>query len=162
MDAINSEAVNPETLEELYVSVGDRAWVKMTDLMQGLTKTIQRGMKTDYIDIPGHWEPYDYVTPVVRTMETRVNKAAVAALHTMGVTDDIIFGGLLADDVYENLRQTKTNVKGKKIRPRAYDEDYGFTGTKKDKETTDTIIMEEAEQDRENSKKAKPSDEGRE
>lgn len=162
MDAINSEAVNPETLEELYVSVGDRAWVKMTDLMQGLTKTIQRGMKTDYIDIPGHWEPYDYVTPVVKTMETRVNKAAVAALHTMGVTDDIIFGGLLADDVYENLRQTKTNVKGKKIRPRAYDEDYGFTGTKKDKETTDTIIMEEAEQDRENSKKAKPSDEGRE
>ena len=141
MKALGSDSVNPETFQDLYVSVGDRAWVKVSDLMTGLTKKITRGTTTRVIDVDGYFEPYEYTTEIVKTLETRVNPTAVNALHTMGVTDDIIFGGLLADDIYENLRRTETDVKGIKPSPRKYDADYGFSGTRQDKEKARKMKM---------------------
>lgn len=134
IDALGTGTVDPTTLADVYVSVGDRYWVKLSDLVAGATKQIQVGENiTQVVDVPGHFETItDMVKQVTKTTQMVENTRVVEALKTMGVVLNVGDAALLAEDIYENVRKTDTDVEPTKPQPRNYDFDAGFTGKKKE------------------------------
>ena len=130
--ALGTGTVDPETLAGVYVSVGDRYWVKLSDLVEGVTKQVQVGETVSkVVDVPGHFETItEMVDQVTKTTQMVENVRVVEALKTMGVALDVTDKGLLLTDIYENVRKTDTEVDKTKPQPRKYDFDAGFTGKK--------------------------------
>lgn len=132
ISALGTGTVDPETLAGVYVSVGDRYWVKLADLVQGATRQVQVGETiSQVVDVPGHFKTItEMVDQVTRTTQMVDNVRVIEALKTMGVVVDVADKGLLAEDIYENVRTTDTEVDPTKPQPRNYTYDAGFTGKK--------------------------------
>ena len=132
IDALGTGTVDPATLAGVYVSVGDRYWVKLSDLVQGVTKQIQVGTEVSKVlDVPGHFTTVtEMVETVTKTTQMVDNVRVIEALKTMGVALDVADKGLLVTDIYENVRKTDTEIDKTKPQPRNYKFDAGFTGKK--------------------------------
>lgn len=134
INALGTGTVDPATLADVYVSVGDRYWVKLADLVAGATRQVQVGETiSKVVDVPGHFETITkMVDQVTKTTQMVDNVRVIEALKTMGVVLDVTDKALLAEDIYENVRTTDTEVDPTKPQPRNYKFDAGFTGKKED------------------------------
>ncbi len=132
IDSLGTGTVDPTTFDGVYVSIGDRYWVKLSDLAQGVTKQIQVGTTvTPVVDVPGHYTTItEMIDQTVKTTQMVDNVRVIEALKTMGVALDATGKVLLAEDIYENVRKTDTEVDPTKPQPRNYKFDAGFTGKK--------------------------------
>ena len=106
----------------LYVSVGDKCWVRLSDLVGDVSKTVQVGEEIkQVVDVPGHFEEYtEWVEKMVKTTRVVQNPAVEKAVN---VGSKVVKGGLYADgivDVVENVRTTDSNVRSNKRNPRNY------------------------------------------
>lgn len=150
--------VDTETLSGLYVSVGDRYWVKLSDLCQGLNlkenainAVTATGTATEQIieatkkivsesaaSTVGKTVSTvtDGVDAAAKTAETvtRVveNETVNTILDVSGIAHNVVDGGLTVEDIYENIRRTGTDATQTKKAPRQYEGEEKFTGSKKE------------------------------
>ena len=122
VEGLNTGTVDPAAFGDMYVSVGDRFWVKFSDLVGDVTKTVKVGEDIkQVIDVPGHMETYtELVDKVIQTTKVVTDPKVIAAVEAGG---KVAKGALYADgiiDVAENLRTTTTDVKQNKRQPRDY------------------------------------------
>ena len=119
---LNSGAITPEMLDNLYVSVGDRYWTKLSPLLEGMTDKIQVGEKiVTVLDVPGHMEEYvEMVEKVIQTTEVVNNPVVEKVVNASGkvVIGTMKAGGII--DVAENLRPTDSEIATNKRQPRRY------------------------------------------
>lgn len=122
LEALNVGNIDTSTLSDMYVSVGDRYWVKLSDLIGNVTTKVQIGEEVKkVIDVAGHYENYtEMVEKIVKTTEVVTNPAIekVANIGSKVGEGAIMIDGIL--DVAENLRKTSTEVKSNKKQPREY------------------------------------------
>lgn len=153
LDAIGNGSIKPEDLSNVYVSVGDRYWTKLSDLCQDMTKEVTVGTNLEkVVDVAGHYEALstaEKAQAVQEALKNPLNQAKINSLYK--TTTEIIpnervvsvLGGLekggrvvgdalLADDVYENLRYTDSKLSASKSDPRRYDVEANFTGKRKE------------------------------
>lgn len=143
INAIGADKVNPDTLSDLYVSVGDKCWVKLTDLYDGLTKTQIGTEVKKVIDVPGHMEKVTEMVTKTRDVTKMVeNTRVTSVLDKLGIAYDVGASALLVDDIYENARKTKTNVRRTKPQPRNYDYEAGYVGKKQPDYEADLEVVE--------------------
>ena len=125
VNAVNDGTIDANTLSDLYVSVGDRYWTKLSDLVPGITEKVKVDeiVKT-VVDREGHYETVSEVVETVKTVnETVVNPTVERGTKVVG---DILKGAVAADgvlDVAENLRKTNTSKRSNKRQAREYDFD---------------------------------------
>lgn len=123
LEIVNNGSVDSSKIANMYVSVGDRYWVKLSDLTYDLMAKVQTGTELQkVVDVAAHYENYtDYVEKVVNVTHTVTNdkfaKIADATLKTMVGADTLV-------DVDENLRFSKTNIRDNKKNPK----NYNFNG----------------------------------
>ena len=122
VEAVKTGKVDPAALNDLYVSVNDNYWTKLSDLAGNLTETIQMGTKLNrMIDTPGHMESYiELVDNVIHTTRV-VRNPAVAKVANVGA--NTAKGAVMIDGIYdivENVRPTTTDKKSNKEEPRNY------------------------------------------
>lgn len=126
LEAVNNGTIDANAISDMYVSVGDRYWTKLSDLTSGLVSKVQTGSELKrVIDIPGHYESYidyiDKVNNVTHTVPTggfsRLANISRGALYTGAGIDSVL-------DLEENLRFSNTDVPENKAIPK----DYRFTG----------------------------------
>ena len=122
VEAVKTGKVDPAALQDLYVSVNDNYWTKLSDLAGNLTETIQMGTKLNrMIDTPGHMESYiELVDNVIHTTRV-VRNPAVAKVANVGA--NTAKGAVMIDGIYdivENVRPTTTDKKSNKEEPRNY------------------------------------------
>jgi hypothetical protein len=106
----------------MYVSVSDRCWVKLSDLIGNVTKQVQVGENiVQVVDVPGHMETYtELVDKVIQTTKVVTDPRFIKAAEVGG---KVAKGAMVADgiiDVAENLRTTTTDVRQNKPNPRQY------------------------------------------
>lgn len=128
LDLFNETGIKPE---ELSFSIGDRYWLKGDDLLELVKKQVGETTKT-VVDVPGHMEKVTkMVTEMVEKTTMVPNTRVVEVLNKMGYAVKISNGALLAEDIYENVRTTDTEVDPTKPQPREFDfDEVGFTGKK--------------------------------
>lgn len=122
VDALNTGKIEAGSLENLYVSIGDKYWTKLSDLTKDLTTQVQVGEEIKkVIDVAGHYENYtETVEKIINTTEVITNPALE---KTVNIASNVGEGGIMIDgilDVAENLRKTTTDVKSNKKKPRKY------------------------------------------
>lgn len=122
VEGLNSGNIDTSTFEDLYVSVGDRYWTKLSDLLGDVTTKVQVGEEVKkVIDVAGHYENYtEMIEKVINTTEVVTNPAFV---RTANIAANLGIGAVTADSVAnlaENLRATTTNTKRNKKAPRQY------------------------------------------
>ncbi len=125
IQALNTGTVDASNLGDLYVSVGDRYWTKLSDLLGSVSKKVQVGEEArKVVDVAGHYEDYtEMVKKVIDTTEVVTNPAVVRAANIGARAGEgaVMIDGVL--DVAENLRKTTTEVKSNKKKPRKYEFD---------------------------------------
>lgn len=122
VEALNAGTIDTSAIDSLYVSVGDRYWTKLSDLLGDVTKQVQVGEELkQVIDVAGHYENYtEMVEKVINTTEVVANPVFVRAAN---ISANIGVGAVVTDtviDAAENLRTTTTNTKNNKKAPRQY------------------------------------------
>ena len=122
LQGVHTGTLDPEAMSDLYVSVGDKCWVRLSDLVGDVSKTVQVGEEIkQVVDVPGHFEEYtEWVEKMVKTTRVVQNPAVEKAVN---VGSKVVKGGLYADgivDVVENVRTTDSNVRSNKRNPRNY------------------------------------------
>lgn len=122
LQGVSAGTLDPEAMSDLYVSVGDKCWVRLSDLVGDVSKTVKVGEEIkQVVDIPGHFEEYtEWVEKMVKTTRVVQNPAVEKAVK---VGSKVAKGGLYADgiiDVVENIRTTDSNVRNNKRNPRDY------------------------------------------
>ena len=122
VEAVKTGKVDPSALKDLYVSVDDRYWARLSDLTGDLMDTIQIGTKLNrVVDVPGHMEQYtEMVDTIIHTTRVVTNPAVVKAAN---VGANVGKGAVMIDGIYdlaENLRPTTTDKKDNKPEPRQY------------------------------------------
>ena len=122
VEAVKTGKVDPSALKDLYVSVDDRYWARLSDLTGDLMDTVQIGTKLNkVIDVPGHMEQYtEMVDTIIHTTRVVTNPAVVKAAN---VGANVGKGAVMIDGIYdlaENLRPTTTDKKDNKPEPRQY------------------------------------------
>lgn len=134
LKGLGSNNISTDKLSDLYVSVGDNYWVKLSDLYKGVTKQVKIGEEIKkVVDVPGHMENVSALVDKSRTVTQMLEDEKIALiLKRMGVGLNAVEAGLIADDVYENARKTTTSINPTKEQPRHYDFETGFTGNKDD------------------------------
>ena len=152
LGAVGNNSIKPEDLESLYVSVGDRYWTKLSDLCSQMTQEVTVGTEMQkVIDVAGHYVPLteqEKLEFINKALLDPMSKAKIDALKTvsttmventrvtrvldgLGIAYKGIDGALIADDIYENVRDTYTDVPWEKPSPRHYDAKTQFTGDRK-------------------------------
>ncbi len=128
-DAIQAlgSTTDSKTLSGLYVSIGDKYWVKASDLMQGIVDKVKVGEKvSSVIDVPAHIEEVTtMVDRITRTTAMVDNERALRALRTLANAGKI---AVLADgsiNMTELLRNTHSSVQNNKRKERRYEYDDG-------------------------------------
>ncbi len=122
VEAVKTGKVDPSALKDLYVSIDDRYWARLSDLTGDLMDTVQIGTKLNkVIDVPGHMEQYtEMVDTVIHTTRVVTNPAVVKAAN---VGANAGKGAVMIDGIYdivENVRPTTTDKKSNKEEPRNY------------------------------------------
>lgn len=135
LEVVKGEGVDASAIADMYVSVGDRYWVKLSELTTDWTSELGSGVTSDLItqvqvgtelkrvlDVPGHYQKYiDYI-PKVTDITHTVTDDTLAR-----VSDTVLKTGAYVDGVFdigENLRFSSTDVRNNKTMPR----NYGFNG----------------------------------
>lgn len=123
VEGLGTENIDMTAFEDVYVSVGDRYWTKLSDLVKDMTKQVQVGETTEkVVDVPGHYK-YDIniIEKTIPTTKVVDNKVIQA---TANIGSKIGEGAVMLDgvfDVAENLRPTTTEVKSNKKKVRRYE-----------------------------------------
>lgn len=125
VDALNTGSVDMSTLQDVYVSIGDKGWAKLSDLVGDLTKQVKVDEITKrVVDVAGHYETAKkLVTTTKKVSEVVENPLFRTAAN---VHNNLLIGGATVDsilDIIENTRPTDTDVQSNKRRPRRYDYD---------------------------------------
>ena len=154
LNAVGNGSIKPEELTNVYVSVGDRYWTKLSDLCQNVTEQVQVGTEVSkVIDVEGHFETLTAAEKVVEvekalkealnkdpqfiqklskvTTEPVENPRVTNVLKGLGIAYNVVDNTLVVDDAYENVRRTDTNFEWEKPEDRQYDYKTKFTGSKK-------------------------------
>lgn len=122
LEAVNNGTVDANAIADMYVSVGDRYWTKLSDLTSDLVTQVQTGSELQKVlDVAGHYEKYtDYIQTMKEVTHTipserfsRIADASKTILHAGVAVDSII-------DVAENARFTKTKIRDNKTNPKNY------------------------------------------
>lgn len=171
LEAMNKGAIQADELSQMYVSVGDVYWARLSDLCKGLTKEVSVGTETvkklispekvitmtdeefrlavkgALDENPSIIEQYTTTVPVVVE-----NTRATGALETLRRAGKIATGAIIADDVYENVRRTDSDVPHTKPLSRNYEDSGEFHGSKKadlaEAEKRKAKVVKKAERDR--------------
>ena len=126
--------VDKEKLSEVYVSINDQYWVRLSDLCNKMTKTINMGEKVVNQTIPAHWEEIvipghyeevdiagywkDVITPGYYEDVIVDNPRVIKAMEGIGMIKNRVIVGTGIQDIAENLRntnsKTQSNKKGQK------------------------------------------------
>ena len=119
---LNTGTIDASAFGDMYVSVGDKCWVKLSDLVGDVTKKIQIGEDIrQVVDVPGHMETYtELVDKVIQTTKVVTDPRFQTAVNVGGkvATGTMVAGGVI--DVAENLRTTTTDTAENKGQPRNY------------------------------------------
>lgn len=153
LEALGTNAVNPEDLNGLYVSVGDRYWTKLSDLCKGLTEQVKTGTEIkSVVDVAGHYETLtssELTSAVKQALDAKLatdpnfleslgqtvpqvveNTRVTSVLEKLGIPFSV---ALYGDDAYENLRHTSPDPEAtQKPDPRRFDARAGFSGKRTD------------------------------
>ena len=105
-DALKDANIDPATLDGMYVSVGDKYWVKLSDLMEGMTKEVAIGSHIETQLVREAWD--ETVTTVIKdaweeTVTKTAPELAIKALKEGAITG-IGFG--VADTLHEAIQTT--------------------------------------------------------
>ena len=154
MDAIGN--VDAESLSGLYVSVGDRYWVKLSDLCKDLDLTPVKSavaetakkaaetvenLTTSVTDLPvTDIDAAEIASKVTKSVTEGVkvatrtveNTRVTNVLKALGIAYNIGDAGLTAEDIYENARRTETEEPKVKQEPREYESEEKFTGSREE------------------------------
>lgn len=111
------------SLDNIYVSVGDRYWTKLSDLTGDLVKDVKVGEITQkVIDEAGH---YDTIKNVIDTTKTATKTVMNPTIQTgVKIGKKTAKGVVAVDtlmDLVENVRPTTTDVNSNKKKPREYE-----------------------------------------
>ena len=122
VDGLGNGTIDASALGDMYVSVSDGCWVKLSDLIGNVTKQVQVGENIiQVVDVPGHMETYtELVDKVIQTTKVVTDPRFIKAAEVGG---KVAKGVMVADgiiDVAENLRTTTTDVRQNKPNPRQY------------------------------------------
>ena len=122
VDALNTGTVDLNSLDGVYVSVGDRYWTKLADLAKGLVKKVKVGeTPIKVVDVPGHFETAKELVKSTSTGgETVINPVWEQSANIVGNTMKGAIGVDSIIDFVENVRPTTTDVKSNKKKPRNY------------------------------------------
>ena len=115
--------IDQASLNDIYVSVGDRYWTKLSDLTGDLVKDVKVGEITQkVIDEAGH---YDTIKKVIDTTKTASRTVMNPKIQTgVRIGKNVAKGVVAVDtlmDLVENVRPTTTNVNSNKTKPRKYE-----------------------------------------
>lgn len=115
--------IDQSSLDNIYVSVGDRYWTKLSDLTGDLVKDVKVGEITQkVIDEAGH---YDTIKKVIDTTRTATKTVMNPTIQTgVKIGKNTAKGVVAVDtlmDLVENIRPTKTDVNSNKKKPRKYE-----------------------------------------
>ena len=124
VNALNTGTVDLNTFNDVYVSIGDRYWTKLSDLAKGLVKKVKVGeTPVTVVDVPGHFETVqELFKNTSNVSETIINPVWEQGVNIAG---NVAKGAVAMDsviDIVENVRPTTTDVNSNKTRPR----EYGF------------------------------------
>ena len=136
-ELLNGLNISPQdvgALDGIYVSIGDRYWTSLGNLVQGMTKQVQTGtIPQRVIDVAGH---YEETTRWVRRATTKTEEYVDQTIQTaVNIGEGVAKGAVAVDtlqDVFENARNTTTNQPKNKKGPRRYthtDSDLGKVPT---------------------------------
>ena len=122
VEGLSTGNIDASAFGDMYVSVGDRCWVKLSDLVGDVTKKIQIGEDIrQVVDVSGHMETYtELVDKVIQTTKVVTDPRFQTAVNVGG---KVAKGAMVADgvvDVAENLRRTTTDTAENKRQPRDY------------------------------------------
>ena len=122
VEGLSSGSIDASAFGDMYVSVGDRCWVKLSDLVGDVTKKIQVGEDIrQVVDVPGHMETYtELVDKVIQTTKVVTDPRFQTAVNVGG---KVAKGAMVVDgvvDVAENLRTTTADTAENKRQPRNY------------------------------------------
>ena len=130
LEGLNLNPTDVSALDGIYVSVGDRYWTSLGELVSGMTKQVQTGTITQrVIDVAGHMEK---TTKMVKKAGTKMEEYAdptIIAATEIGT--GVARGAMAVDtlqDIFENVRNTSTDQPKNKKKPRKYtytDRDLG-------------------------------------
>ena len=127
MSGIQSGNIDSTALNDVYVSIGDRYWTKLSELTGDLVKDVKVGeISQQVIDVAGH---YDTVRKIIDTTKTVTKTVIDPAVKTgVNIAKNTAKGAVAMDsiiDLIENVRPTTTDEKTNKKQPRkyAYDDD---------------------------------------
>ena len=139
IEALNVGKIDPDLLNELYVSVGDRYWTKLSDLVGSISTPTKVGEKIQkVVDVAGHYEEYtEMVEKVIKTTEVVTNPTVQKVVDIGGKMGTGMMIGDAILDAAENLRKTKTDVKDNKKKPRKYTFDEDIDDIPKSKKEYD-------------------------
>ncbi len=122
VSTLNANNINLDAMQDVYVSVSDRCWVKLSDLLPGITEKVKVDelVKT-VVENEGYFRTVSNVAKASKKVTKVVNNAKV--VKGVNMTGDVLKGILGVDsiiDLNENLRKTNSDVKGKSAK------DYDF------------------------------------
>ena len=122
IDGLSSGSIDSSAFGDMYVSLGDKCWVKLSDLVGDVTKKVQIGEEIQrVVDVEGHMEEYmEIVEKIVPTTKVVTDPRIQAVVDVGG---KVAKGTMVADgviDVAENIRTTTTDTRENKSNPRNY------------------------------------------
>ncbi len=122
IEMIGDGKVNPETLEGMYLSLDDKAWFDVSDLYKVASKQVQVGEVTkQVVDKAGHWETVVDKIPKVETVKKIVENTRITKLiKALGIAGKTTLAASDLEDIYENTRETDTEVEHTKPDPRDF------------------------------------------
>ena len=134
LEGLNLSGADIGALDGVYVSVGDRYWTSLANLVGGMTKKVQTGSITrDVIDVAGHMEKTaKWVRKVGSKTEEYIDPSVVSRINIGENIGKGVLGVDTIQDVFENVRNTNTNEPKNKKKPRKYtytDSDLGTIPT---------------------------------
>ena len=106
LDALNVDNIDPATLDGVYVSVGDKYWVKLSELMQGMTKEVIVGSHMETQLVKEAWD--ETVETVVKAAwdETITKSAPELAINALKEGALAGIGIATADTLHEAIQTT--------------------------------------------------------
>lgn len=128
--------VDKEKLSEVYVSIDDKYWVRLPDLCNKMTKTVNMGEKVtsriipahfeevitpghfEDVDIEGHWQ--DVINPGYYKDVIVDNPRVIKAMEEIGMIKNGVIVGTGIQDIAENLRNTNSKTQSNKKGQRKY------------------------------------------
>lgn len=128
LSGVKSGTIDATSFGDVYLSIGDRYWVKASDILSEATKdiTVNTGEFIEKVVKPGYWiKGTKTIEEIVKTTEVVDNPLIKKSVELGGKAMSGIIGLDSVQDIVENLRKTTTDKKSNKKKPRNYNYDDG-------------------------------------